>query len=294
MKRLIMALLVAGLFLYAPISYGQPNFLRVPRDSIDLGDYKAILYEIYIPIGDTSEKNSEELYISKDDKPAMTTKSITVSMFNFGTEDSTSEGKYYKDINNDGIDEIIVMGHTGLGSCCMHVSIHGLNEEFISDLGRQELKDLDVFYFEDIDNDSIPEILHGDPHFLRWKAPFDDSPRPLLIWKWHEGGYRLANFKHADYLLGKITDDDYKLLEKAIARRVEKEYNPDHEYYKYPPPALWDLMLDYIYAGESGKADSLFEEYWPEQIPGKEVFYGEFKNHLENGLYWQGITNSSF
>jgi hypothetical protein len=289
-----MILLSAILYLSFQVSYSQPEVEKVPRDTIDLGDYQAILFEIYIPDGKGMEKNSEELYIFKDGKPAMTTHSITVYLHNFGSESDTSKETYHKDINNDGIDEIIVTGHTGLGSCCNHVSIHSLKQEYIDDLGRFELRDLNVFYFEDIDNDSVPEILHSDPHFLRWKAPFDDSPRPLLIWKWYKTRYRLANLKHADYMLARITPDNIKSLEKAMVKWGGKEYNADDEYKRFPPSILWGMMLDYIYAGRAEAADSLYDYYWPDKIPGKEDFYKEFKSHYENGFYWPGVLNSEF
>lgn len=267
----------------------QPDMTKEARDTIWLNEYKAVIYDVYDEDG---EKKSEMMTLFKDTRLVNSFGSKTVSLYNFGTSADSAKGeKYRKDINNDGIDEIITIGFTGSGNCCNIITIASLNSNYV-ELNQFNLREIEVFYFEDLDNDSIPELIFRDAAFINWQAPFDESPKPLLIWKWLNYSYKLANFKFSDYLLSKITDEDFQELEKLIKVRVEKEYDPEHKYYNTPPPRLWGIMLEYIYADKSEKADSIFNQYWPEEIPGKDDFYRDFQSRLEKGPYWSQLKKS--
>jgi len=294
MKRLLInfAVITSIIGLFPVMSSAQLSYIREVRDSVTLGQYTAIIYEV---TGPDKQVDHEEFLLRLGRAPAMSTMSKTVKLYDFAKDTpGLKSPKYSKDINHDGIDEIIVIGHTGLGNCCSHASIHALGEKIANDVGRLELKYTDEFSFKDLDKDSIPEILFKDPTFGEWNAPLEKSPMPMTIWKWHDGRYQLANYRFSDYLLKEITKADLKELDDRMKNWAEKDYKENPELYKNPPVKLWEVMLDYIYAGKIETADSLFEAKWPEQISGQNKFNREFQTKLRSGVHWQDLEKSDF
>jgi hypothetical protein len=263
----------------------------VPTDSIDMGDYVAVFYDIYDKSGE--KKQAKQLSIYRDNKIAATVSTAYITLYNFAQDKKNAKPVYRKDVNKDGIDEIIIIGRTNGFDCCYHAGMHGLTPDKFTDITRFELKQTDNLFFKDINKDSIPEIFFKDANFANWHARLVDSPLPELIWEWHNGDYRLANYKYADYLAKDLKKLDFAKLQAAIKTWTEN-YNPASEAQKYPPPMFWGYMLDYIYADQAAKADSIFNEYWPKEIPGKDEFYAEFKQHLEDGIYWKGLQESKY
>lgn len=271
--------------------FGQADANREVKETINLGDYTAIIYNV-----EEIQKGRvhNEMLLKKGDSPAMSTMSRTIELYDFNGGDKKKSGKnYMKDLNRDGINEIIVIGYTGLGKCCYQVSIHSLGPQ-LEEIGRFDLQSIDKFQLKDLDKDSIPEFIFKDSHFAKWNAPPEDAPMPLLIWKYDGKSYRLANYKFSNYLLKQISKKDFEELAKLTQKRADKEYNPDDQYLKYPPPKLWGIMLDYIYAGKPDKADSVFNDYWPAKIPGKDKFYQDFKYRLKKDMYRQQLESSNF
>ncbi len=294
MKRLLVnfAAIVSIIGLFPVISSAQLSYIREVKDSVTLGQYTAITYDV---IGPDKKVDHEEFLLRLGRAPAMSTMCKTVWLYDFAKDTPGSKGPVYsKDINHNGIDEIIVFGNTGLGNCCSHASIHALEDKIARDVGQLDIKYSNDFSFKDLDKDSIPEIIFKDPTFGEWKAPLEKSPMPLTIWEWHDGRYRLANYRFSDYLLKEITKADLKKLDKQMKQWAEKDYKADPELYKNPPVKLWEVMLDYIYAGKYDTADSLFKAKWPEQIPGQKEFNGEFQRQLRSGEYWQDLEKSDF
>jgi len=269
----------------------QKQYKEKLVDSFDLGkQYTAKIYDYYNLSGKV--KLNEELKIFYGDKPVSSTFSPIMKAFQFEPATKTTTAVYLKDINKDGLDEIILIGHTEEnGDCCNHISIHNLNGTNMKDIIRFESKEADSIFLKDLDNDLIPELFFQDANFVGWNAPAEQSPMPLLVWKWDGSTYDLANFKFADYLVKQAKANDLKKLKKQIDTRV-KEYDPDDEYKKYPPPMLWGVMLDYIYAGQKATADSLFEQYWPKEIPGKQEFYNQFEKQYKSSIHWGMIEKS--
>jgi hypothetical protein len=288
------AIIIAAILIWAfagTQAVAQKSYYTEVIDSIDLGDYEGVLSQVIDR--ETKNKLTQQLTIYKDGRPATTTFSKTLAFFDFHSGDTKAKPLYHEDINKDGIDEIIIRAHSSGDTCCNMVSIHALKPDKIADITRFDMKEDSIFYIKDIDNDSIPELFFRDAQFAGWHAPIEKSPMPLLIWKWDDGQYRLANFEFSDYLLAKISDKEIKKLPEMVDKRV-KEYDAKNEYKKYPPAELWGLMLDYIYAGKESMANSVFEKNWPSEIPGKKQFYDEFQKKLKESLYWKGLQSSKF
>jgi hypothetical protein len=208
----------------------------------------------------------------------------------------TSKHCFLLDINKDGKKEIMIDEFTGGAHCCHIIAIYGL------DSAATKIFDYDGehshLYVSDIDNDSLYELVSTDCSFAYWQTCYAESPRPGLIWRWDNGKYRLANYYYSDYLLkehkGENGIRELAYLQGTIntAKNNIKEYKYNWNYTEFPPAALWGVMLDYIYAGKSDVADSIFNALWPIEISGKEKFYRDFRGVLEHGPYWKVLQES--
>lgn len=295
MRKALIVAILAFISITNTTILGQQDFEKELIDSVIIDSkYAMAKYEITGTAGATRGNIAEQLVIYLNGQPMIFTGSKSIKLHNFNKNDKNANPNYARDINGDGFKEIIILGHTGLGSCCNHLAFHTLSDSVVIDLGIFELKDLGEYQLKDLDKDSIPELIFSDPHFVKWNTSFSSSPHPTIIWKWHENKYKAANYKFSKYLAEQITKENYKNLEKAIKRRVEKEYDPQHEFYKYPPSELWGLMLDYIYCNQSDKAKSIFDQYWPKEIPGKDEFYEEFQAKYKSSDYWKDINRSDW
>jgi len=260
---------------------------NIVLDSIKLDGYRAVRQELRKKDG---EKATEELAIYKGNKKVMSSLGRHIELFNFGSTGPDSTGELYaRDINGDGFAEAIITTFTESDFCCNYITIISLGEN-INEIGSFELKEIDIFYLEDIDGDSIPELFFRDPGFIGWRYSFQDSPRPLLIWKWHEGNYYLANHDYSEYLSAKIGADDFRELDSQIRKwqdRAEKSPSQDTTGLLIPPVKLIEVMLDYYYSGKTQTADSLLDADWPAEIPGKDAFRSELAQRLNECPYWK-------
>jgi hypothetical protein len=235
--------------------------------------------------------------IKSGDKDLIVGDNCDIDIYNYCYDrQDTSKHCLLLDINKDGKMEIMVDEFTGGAHCCHLIAIYSLDSVAtkIFDYNGEHSH----LYIGDIDNDSLYELLSTDCSFAYWQTCYAESPRPGLIWRWDNGKYRLANFLYSDYLLEEYTSGDKRQVLSRIKETVNsangsiKAYKYDPDNTQFPPPYLWELMLDYIYAGKSYIADSIFNEVWPQEIEGKEEFYKDFRGVLENGPYWKELQES--
>lgn len=265
--------------------YYLQSFEIAGYDSVSLGDYEGKIYYRYY----NEHKIHFVLQILDGTNVIHEVADYDISLFNFSVDDNTE--KYTRDIDSDGISEFILNCNGGGQQCCSYIYVYGLRDKPVKK---------DSVYCEtplvqliDLDGDDIPEIYCGDNWFKGWKAHPVKSAGLRLIWKWDGKKYRLANFKFADYLLDKgLKWWDDEIPTPEILEGLH--YDPDSIEPDFPPVQLWGRMLVYIYTGEPDKADSLFDDYWPEEIPGKAEFYRDFRWQLERSDHWQQLLESDW
>lgn len=289
-KTNLIWVVVISMILAARLS-AQTGVNREIRETINLGDFTAIIYNVEDL---KSGRIHDEMLLKKGNSPAMSTMSKSIELYDFNSGDKKAKTKQYmKDINRDGINDIIIIGYTGLGKCCYQVSIHSL-KPVVEEIGRFDMQAVDKFQLKDLDGDSIPEFIFRDSDFGKWNTPtYEDSPMPLLIWKYDGKSYRVANYKFSKYLLKQISTKELAEL-PDLAKASNATYDPNDDYLKYPSPKLWGVMLDYIYAGKPEMAEKVFDDNWPSKIPHKDIFYQNFQARLKKGLYWKQLENSNF
>ena len=190
-----------------------------------------------------------------------------------------------KDINKDGLQDLIVSSFSGGAHCCYELYIFGLGAEF------KNLFKLDGgssgFQIKDINNDGIYEIITKDWNFAYWEAPYALSPATEIIFTYNNGKYILA----IDLMRNRISDSNYILqLGRQIKSKFDKEDTSDGKLIQQGIPVdLWKGMLDLIYTGNGDKAFNLVDIAWPETKEGKNQFIHEFKVQLAKSKYWLEI-----
>jgi hypothetical protein len=206
------------------------------------------------------------------------------------------DGCIFKDINNDGAPEFIINICWGGMHCC--------NESGICTLGENArtlstvFADVALNTIKDIDNDSIPEFINCNIHWGWWnREKVWGGNCPPLISKWDGDQMHLANFNFPDYILEPIGDWYSRLREQnqknPNSQRellIKYPFNPNDS----PYSDLFTSMALYAYAGKIDMVDSVFNEFWPDDVPDKEDARAIFKTWLESDQWWKEIQKSNW
>jgi len=125
-----------------------------------------------------------------------------------------------------------------------------------------------------------PRLRFYDFAFAYWKAPFADSPAPLVIMAWDakSRSYRpdIAAMRSPPPAPGKLAASAAEVHAKLAA-------SPPDE----PAAELWGRMLDLIYSCNAAAASRFFDLAWPPNRPGKAAFRAEFVEQLQSGALWR-------
>ena len=185
-----------------------------------------------------------------------------------------------KDINGDGIPDLVICEYSGGAHCCFTYHIFQMGEHFkeiaFFDMGDSQL------YFKDIDQDGKLELFGVDSTFANWHACSACSPMPGIILRCNGTRYVVASD-----LMRKPAPSARTLQAEMKKVRTSKDWEKvmDDDY----PPELWANMLDLIYSGHADMAWDFFDKAWPKNIKGKEAFLKEFRSSLKSSQFWPGI-----
>ncbi|MCX5842259.1 MAG: hypothetical protein NT022_00655 [Deltaproteobacteria bacterium] len=187
-----------------------------------------------------------------------------------------------KDINGDGIPEIVMQRHVGGPQFQGHYSYS------IYSLGRRVKKLATLegghspMQFKDLDGDGHYEVIGYDWAFAYFLGTFGTSPHPVVILKWQGGRY------HLDYKrMKKPSPTHEELIKKAMnLRESDEPYFMNIE--------AWYYIIDLIYSGNGNSAWKFLDMYWvipPEerQLRKKREFISVFKKQLVKSLYWKDL-----
>jgi hypothetical protein len=280
------------LFIVAIDCFAQTDTLRVPVDTIYFSGYTAINYKVY------EDENwwDHEVEIRLCDKVLLTSikwfPSPALYNLSYGTKGDNGIC-YLRDINNDHKPEIII-NVVGGGN-------NGWESNFIYTLDTAATlignfdgnnTGLNALRMEDIDGDSIPELIFNDMNYGCWPEGCFGAPAPLLIWKWTGSKYKLSNIKFKTYLL----KQDYWCQGGNSTQAVNAWVSDFYKRSGYGefPPVIADVMLEYIYMGENEEADSAFYSLWPEAVENKERYHKEIWDYAKNSPFWNELRNSDW
>jgi hypothetical protein len=194
------------------------------------------------------------------------------------------------DLTGDGHPDLVVTGYSGGANCCLTFYLFELEPKFRA-LGKIQLHDDDHQspHFVRLKPGAGVQIVLHDWTFAGWHADFAESPAPLVILEFRDGGWRVA----AD-LMREPAPSAEILGSKANNTRVDAmAANYDDPYRVWPdakmPSELWAYMLSLIYSGHPELAEKFADLAWPARIRGKNRFMADFRAQLARSPYWEGI-----
>ncbi len=208
-----------------------------------------------------------------------------------------ADGKYSKDLTATGVDSIILSHFSGGAHCCFDFSIYTLGKtaQKIADVDAADFGDIFPQDVIDLDNNGTFEIQVLDDVFTYWKVSFAESPAPLVVWEYQNGRYRPSA-----KLMKKAWTDKKALWQQAAelnaALKVLQTKGFDIQQWRTfdlissddkhtLPPALWEVMADLLYAGNTELAVAFLDKAWYQGLKGKSLFLKEFKKQLLSSQY---------
>jgi hypothetical protein len=189
-----------------------------------------------------------------------------------------------RDINADGLDEVIVADRYGTPRRFWVVS---LNDPPVT-LAQFVLHARDL-QPGDLDADGVFEFVTDTS--LGWKywktAPLSAA---TVILKWNGKNYVVATPEFLPLYskdLSKLVAGYPSELE-AWRKGLWKDRAPrtSADDYVRPPPVLSQILLSYVCFGEGQRARELVDELWPPEDPHKDVFLREFDYELRTSWFW--------
>jgi hypothetical protein len=270
-------------------------------DTIRLDEFQGISYYSILFTGDTIRFDFD---IVNDTVKLLQLADFSIAPYDFqkGKIYGLNNGSqnYLKDFDGDGFNEIIICCISGGNHCCEDMMVYSLQNPPI--LRSQVHTDyVSEGRLKDLDEDSIPEYIWTDTWFDGWKT-FNTAWKngesqwlPELIWKWDVSQYRIANYQFLEFYNENIRQYfNPSELPKYSEESRTRGYDSTAAAPIFPPPILTSIMLNYYYAGQMAKADSIFNDFWPTNTPGKSVFYRDFENYLISNTHWPDILKSEW
>jgi hypothetical protein len=255
-------------------------------DTVKLGDYTAIRFRV---LDSVSNEEQQQIVIYHRSESLLSVRENRVGLVDFCYSYARDlENCFMTDLNADGFMELgvyILPNDDGHGNRLALYTIKGdtvtLDNEFIIGTSAP--------YFDDLDRDSIPEIIFHDSYFY-----YLHLATPPLVWKWHDNHYRQANFKFPDYLLPGTRNAWERDELQVSGNRDSFIYSSGNWSTNSHPRALASMMLKYIYAGHTAKADSVLDYYWQEYVPGREIFKNDLWTIILADPYWLEVSQSGW
>jgi hypothetical protein len=187
------------------------------------------------------------------------------------------KNKAIKDINNDGIPELVIKGYSGGAHCCSHLYIVELNNP-ISILLDLETGDWGT-QFEDLNNDGVYEISTKEDVFTYWHTSFAASPAPDVVLSFRDGKYK-ADPKY----MRKSAPTDAEI--KTQAGSVESWSSAQG------PEVAWEYAIKLIYSGNIASARKYVDLCWQNnaEFESKNKFWEDLFDTIKNSPYYDDLS----
>jgi hypothetical protein len=185
------------------------------------------------------------------------------------------------DLTGYGKPDVILNEWSGGAHCCYQFHVLELGNT-VRQITTIDAEDSDYAHFEDLDHKGIYEFLGWDFTFSYWHTSFEGSPAPKIILRFNGKNYALAPSRMAKPLPSR----DTLVQTQTQIRSAEWENN-------FPPPLLWETMLNLIYTGHSVTARQILDDVW---LPGhisKNEFIAEFCDRLSASPYARQLPDIS-
>lgn len=181
------------------------------------------------------------------------------------------------DATGDGQPDFVLQSYSGGAHCCFYMQVIERTPE-VALLAEFDGGDSPVT-LENRDADPALEVVLYDWSFAYWKAPFAESPAPMVILDLQDGVYAGA----VELMRAPPPD-------RATLARFAAEARAAMLEARAPTSALWGPMLDLIYSGNGEAAFALFEQAWPKELAGRSAFLVQFGAQLSLSPWWDTVA----
>ncbi|WP_146187132.1 hypothetical protein [Novimethylophilus kurashikiensis] len=129
-----------------------------------------------------------------------------------------------------------------------------------------------------------------DDTFAYWNTSFGESPAPAveLLFQGTKLTVSPESISRHSGWDGQLFElVKYELSKSPYAIREQFHVHRENEW--GVPPVLWQEMLNFLYAGQPKNAYIFFNEAWPADVGGKDVFFRSFLKQLWTSPYYPEI-----
>jgi hypothetical protein len=206
------------------------------------------------------------------------------------------DSSIFLDINNDGIEEIILEEYSGGAHCCTQWHILSLGDEF------KPLVDLDAqdgdFKLQDIDNDRVYEIITSDYGFAYWNASFSECSPPRVVLTYQNGQYipsaklmrKPIKLRQLKAEISEIRRKINQALTQITDLEAIAQSSAGERWHFLSPQSLeydlWNKLLELTFSGNRERAKWLVEQVFPEKLkPYESLFWADFEAQLKKCAY---------
>lgn len=271
--------------------------VRTPIDTIYFAGYKAINFKILCE--ENWYETEWEVYLC--DRKLLTSFRWYPGprLYNFGyNSKGVKKPHYIEDINGDGKGEIIFEVYSGGNNGRESAYIYTL-DTLATLIGKFNgiNTGLNMIRLDDLDGDSVPELIFNDMNYGCWPDGCAGAPAPYLVWKWNGNNYQLANFKLGNLILRQLNywnPDSIPEILNTVKNDTSKirNFDPNNEY-GYPM-ILIDDMLALTYAGHRYDADKILEFAWAKGDTTILIFKKVFWDKVKSSYFWDNLQKSDW
>jgi len=194
-------------------------------------------------------------------------------------------------VAGDGSPNLVIAARTGGTNCCLSYYVFDVGSQFrLVDTLRLEQDDHAEPHLVRLEDGHGLQVITHDWTFSGWHASPAESPAPLVILHYRDGGFHVDEdlMREPAMSLGKLQAEASPVRWRMLTGNV------DGESATWPTakvsPNLWESMLSLIYAGHEDLAWKYLDYAWPEDVHGKDKFVEDFRNRLALSPYWKEIS----
>jgi len=182
--------------------------------------------------------------------------------------------------------QLVIGSYSGGAHCCFAYDIVSLGKSFAADAIDSADSPISLMGLGDGDT---PDITYSDMAFAYWNTSFAQSPAGQVRLTWDKDRYRLVDAgagtqpQPSDAVLAAWQAEMTAAIKALPSPYVSIADQNNGKEGPQLDPVIWSHLIDLIYAGYAEMAVDLFNKAWPNEIPGKDVFWKDFVTQMQQG-----------
>jgi hypothetical protein len=182
--------------------------------------------------------------------------------------------------------QLVISSYSGGAHCCFAYDIVSLGKNFAADAIDSADSPISLMGLGDGDP---PDITYFDMAFAYWNTSFAQSPAGQVRLTWDKDRYRLVDAgagtepQPSDAVLAAWQAEMTAAIKALPSPYVSIADQNNGKEGPQLDPVIWSHLIDLIYAGYAEMAVDLFNKAWPNEIPGKDLFWKDFVTQMQQG-----------